>query len=119
MAEVLVVDDNHDNLLLARLFLQHGDHLVETVDTGRGALARLRERRFDVVLLDLRMPDMDGRTVLKELTADAALASTPVIVFSAHADPSIAAEMHDLGCSAFLTKPFTLEELLAAVESVL
>jgi CheY-like chemotaxis protein len=81
-ARLLVVDDNKVNrLLLARSLELHG-HGVALAENGRVALEMLRREGFDLVLLDMEMPEMDGLTVLEQMMADLQLRDLPVIVTS-------------------------------------
>ena len=80
---VLIVDDNRMNRLkLSRGVELHG-HTVAVAENGREAMSMLREQRFDLVLLDIMMPEMDGYGVLKEMKEDGALRDIPVVVISA------------------------------------
>lgn len=82
-------------------------------------MALIRERRPDVVLLDLQLPGADGRTLLRELKADRTLTAIPVVVLSADASPGRAKELLAAGAHAYLTKPFDVGEFLALVDQLL
>jgi len=79
---LLVVEDNAAEQLGIRELLGHDDVEIETLERGQDALAALRDRPFDCVVLDLRLPDMSGLDVLQELRRDASLSDVPVIVFT-------------------------------------
>src|SRR5512139_3906356 len=79
---ILVVDDESLNRVLLSTSLEEAGYIVETAEDGQRALEMLRVRPYDVVLLDLIMPKMDGYRVLAEMKQDAALRRTPVIVIS-------------------------------------
>jgi CheY-like chemotaxis protein len=115
VTSVLVVDDEPDIALICKLALTLAGYEVEQRDTGRAALDYLRATTPDVVLLDLRLPDLTGWEVLDELRDSGRLADLRVVLFSAHAsveDSALAA-----GCVSFVAKPFTPDDLIAHVES--
>ncbi|MDQ1712686.1 MAG: hypothetical protein QOE45_2136 [Frankiaceae bacterium] len=113
MSSVLVVDDEPDIALICRLALTLAGFEVDDRDTGRGALDYLSDRVPDVVLLDLRLPDLSGWQVLDELRSSGRLDELNVILFSAHA--SAAESAVEAGCVSFLAKPFTPDDLVAHV----
>jgi CheY-like chemotaxis protein/signal transduction histidine kinase len=79
---LLVVEDNPAEQLSIRELLNYDDIEIDTAGTGRGALVSLRERQYDCVVLDLRLPDMTGFEVLEEIKRDDALSEVPVVVFT-------------------------------------
>lgn len=113
--KVLVVDDEPDIALICKLALTLAGFEVEECGTGRAALDYLAGVTPDVVLLDLRLPDLSGWEVLDELRDAGRLDELNVIVFSAHA--SAAQSAVEAGCVSFMAKPFTPDELVAQVTS--
>jgi CheY-like chemotaxis protein len=114
-ARVLVVDDDDDlREVMCEALSAEGYEAVQAED-GQRALARLRERRVDVILLDLMMPNMNGWEFRAEQQRDPALAGIPVIVMTAATDVSRTAE---LAASAYLQKPVALGALLETVAEV-
>jgi HAMP domain-containing protein/CheY-like chemotaxis protein/signal transduction histidine kinase len=79
---LLVAEDNEAERLGVTELLSHSDVEIETADTGRSALDKLRGERFDCMVLDLRLPDMSGFEVLEEMQKDETLADLPVVVFT-------------------------------------
>ncbi len=115
MANILVVDDEHGIRDLLWEILNDEGHSVELAENAAQArLARQRDS-FDLVLLDIWMPDTDGVTLLKEWASTGAL-SMPVIMMSGHATIDTAVEATKIGALAFLEKPITMQKLLKAVE---
>ena len=114
---VLVVDDEDDIRTVARLFLEMRGHDATEAVSGEEALAALECQSPDVVLLDLRMPGIGGWGVLDVLQERDRLRDLPVIVVSAHADAASAERAIEIGCRAYLAKPFTSAELTAALEA--
>ena len=112
MTFVLVVDDDPAILRTLVINLRARDYDVETAADGRSALQVVDERMPDVVLLDLGLPDIDGTGVLQRLRA---FTDVPVIVVSARSEPDDKVEALDLGADDFITKPFSIEELLARI----
>lgn len=112
MTFVLVVDDDPAILRTLVINLRARDYDVETAADGRSALQVVDERMPDVVLLDLGLPDIDGIGVLQRLRA---FTDVPVIVVSARSEPDDKVEALDLGADDFITKPFSIEELLARI----
>jgi CheY-like chemotaxis protein len=113
---VLVVDDDRSVRDLLETILRPRYNVV-VANTGVEALNVLRERPTDAVVLDLRMPDMDGRMFLTECRSQPRLATLPVLVVSA--EPSAHEDSQRLGVQACLPKPFDVDSLLGAVEQLL
>lgn len=114
MTFVLVVDDDPAMRRTLSINLRARDYEVETAGDGRSALQVVDERMPDVVLLDLGLPDLDGIAVLRQLRS---FTQVPVIVVSARTESDDKVEALDLGADDFITKPFSLEELLARVRA--
>lgn len=113
MAHALVVDDEHDVRFLLGLLLESAGMTVEVADNGEVALACLAQGTFDVVVLDLMMPVVDGWGVLEALHGrpDA----PPVVVLTAHASPAERRRALDLGAATFVHKPFDPDRLAEQV----
>jgi DNA-binding response OmpR family regulator len=118
MGRVLVVDDEPDVLLLCRLNLQQRGHELLEAGDGSTALELARERRPDVIVLDLMMPGMTGYDVLETLQRDEATSGIPVLVLTAKSLRADRVRSQGLGASAFMTKPFLPSELCEMVESL-
>ena len=119
MARVLVVDDEPDIRLLLHLQLQASGHLVEEAEGGEEAVSKVGAEAFDAVLLDLRMPDVDGWEVLERIGGAERLAALPVIIVSAHADARDEARARALGCRRLLRKPYSVHDLHEELDRVL
>src|SRR5258706_626902 len=116
---ILVVDDVEMNRdLLARRLQQQG-HTVSLAENGRRALERLRAEEFDLVLLDIMMPEMDGYQVLGEMMGDAVLKNVPVIMISAVTEMDSVVKCIEIGATDYLPKPFNAVLLKARVVSTL
>ena len=115
MTTVLVVDDEGDIRLLARLVLEGSGMEVLEAASAHEALRILQVEHIGVVVLDLRMPELDGWAVLDSMRKAGMLERLGVIVVSAHADPSTAALARAAGTSGYLKKPFHPHDLVEAV----
>jgi len=110
VARILVVDDEPDLVEACTLALEDAGYAVATVTQPKDALARARQDRPDLVVLDWVMPGCDGGVVLAQLRADQNTAATPVLVISALADGAPRARSAD--ANGFLAKPFDAEQLV-------
>ena len=118
-ARLLVADDNKINRMLLGRALQLDGYEVTSVEDGRQALERLRQERYDLLLLDMEMPELDGFAVLETLHADPELREIPVIVTSALEGIEHVARCIRLGADDFLSKPVNPVLLQARVGSSL
>ena len=116
---VLVVDDEPDVLLLCRVNLEFEGYEVMEASDGVEAMSRVRERRPDVVLLDVMMPRMDGWQVLSELKADDELKDIPVVMLTAKVQDQDQIRGWSSGASEYITKPFSPLSLSQVLEDVL
>jgi adenylate cyclase len=102
---LLVVDDNKVNRLLLTRTLEQQGHRAATAENGRVALEMLRREAFDLVLLDMEMPEMDGFQVLEQMKADLQLRDVPVIVTSSLEGIDSVVRCIELGAEDYLPKP--------------
>jgi len=114
-ARLLVADDNKVNRLLLQRSLELQGHAVECAANGRVALEMLRDRHFDLLLLDMEMPEMDGFQVLEQLTGDQALRDLPVIVTSSLEGIANVVRCIELGAEDYLPKPVNAVLLKARI----
>ncbi len=114
---LLLVDDEPNILLTLRRALEIEDYVVEVAGSGAIALEKLAARRFDGLLLDVKMPEMDGLEVLRRVKErEPAL---PVIMMSGNATLQIAVEATRMGACDFLEKPLTTDKVLITVRNAL
>jgi signal transduction histidine kinase len=104
--QILVVDDNRMNRLKLSLSLEQQGHTVSLAEDGQQALDMLGSDSFDVVLLDIIMPGMDGYQVLERIKGDGGLRDIPVIVISALDEIESAVRCIEMGAEDYLPKPF-------------
>lgn len=115
---ILVVDDEPDTLGLIELTLATAGYEVRTGFDGKTALALLRQEAFDLLLLDIMMPDISGFEVVLQLQADAT-PLPPVIFLTAKSRPEDRERGNALGARAYLVKPTTRGQLLDAIHKVI
>jgi two-component system, OmpR family, alkaline phosphatase synthesis response regulator PhoP len=116
---VLVVDDEPDVLLLCRVNLEFEGYEVVEASDGEQAMQRLREQRFDVVLLDVMMPKMDGWQVLEAVKADDELKELPVVMLTAKVQDQDQIRGWSQGAADYITKPFSPLALSQVLQDVL
>ncbi len=103
---ILVVDDNRVNRVKLSISLEGQGHRVALAEDGQQALDMLKQQAFDVVLLDIVMPGIDGFQVLEKVKADPELRDIPVIVISALEEIDSAVRCIEIGAEDYLPKPF-------------
>lgn len=116
---LLVVDDNKVNRLLLGRGLEQQGHTVDFAENGRQAIEKLKERRFDMVLLDIQMPELDGYQVLEMIVADSHLRDIPVIMTTALEELDSVVKCIELGAEDYLTKPVNPVLLKARINASL
>jgi len=114
-----VVDDNLDNLTIVEKLLRTRGFQVTTVESGIAALQALEDVRPDVVLLDVMMPNMSGMEVLDRIRANPQHATVPVILVTAKAADHDVLDGYKFGADYYITKPFTVRQLLYGLGLVL
>lgn len=112
---VLVVDDHPVNRLLVGVMLREAGCAVTEAENGKQALARLEDGTFDIVLLDISMPDISGDEVCRRIRADARFAGLRIIAYTAHAMNGERDQIMAAGFDGLLTKPITRASLHAAL----
>jgi len=116
---VLVVDDQEDIREMARLVLIGAGYEVVTASSGREALTLVRAVSFDLMLLDINMPELDGWATLRLLRADEAHDALPVAMFSVKSEVRDKVAGLKDGAIDYITKPFGVDELASRVSRIL
>ena len=111
MSRVAVVDDNSDNRLIIRTILED-QYEIEEFATGIEAIQAFRQRRPDVVILDISLPEMDGTEILRLIRSDARLQDLPVIALTAHAMVGDREKYLNAGFDDYVAKPILDMNLL-------
>jgi two-component system alkaline phosphatase synthesis response regulator PhoP len=116
MARILVIEDEPDIRTLLRFNLEREGHMVMVASSGNDGLHELRRQAFDLVLLDLMLPDRDGLEVCRIMRADATLAAIPIIMVTAKGEESDVVLGLGIGADDYVTKPFRIKELMARIK---
>ena len=115
---ILLGEDSADNRLLIQAYLKHTPYRLDVADNGAIAVAKYRTRAYDLVLMDMQMPVVDGyaatRTI-RQWEAEQGRRPTPIIALTAHALKGDDAKALEAGCTAYLTKPIKKATLLTAI----
>ncbi|MBI1352606.1 MAG: PAS domain S-box protein [Actinomycetales bacterium] len=114
---VLYVEDNPANATLMRQIMRQRPEAELTVSmTGIEGLSLAREGEYDVLFLDLHLPDLGGAEILRELRSDPATTALPIFVLTADASPEVRRQALSMGATGFLTKPVDVAEVLESVD---
>src|SRR6202142_2202502 len=119
MARILVIEDEKDIQDVLDYNLRQAGHKVNLAGTGQDGLRLAREKRPDLVLLDLMLPDMSGTDVCKALKLDPNLRDTQVVILTAKGEEIDRVVGFELGADDYVVKPFSVRELVLRSESVL
>ncbi|MGH9552413.1 MAG: response regulator transcription factor [Terriglobales bacterium] len=117
MAKLLIVEDDRTLASTVQDWLQEEKHTIDLVETGRDALDRLMHYDYELIVLDLGLPDIDGTTICKEMRNSGG--NIPVLMLTGRADIKDKQKGFDVGADDYLTKPFDLRELSARIRSLL
>jgi CheY-like chemotaxis protein len=113
---ILVVEDNPANQMLAEAVLQGHGYRVNLAGSADEALASIERERPGLILMDIQLPGQDGLSLTRQLKADPAQASIPVVAVTAQAMKGDRERFMEAGFDGYLSKPVDLDELLAAIE---
>jgi DNA-binding response OmpR family regulator len=116
---VLVADDDEDILLLVRTVLEREGYEVVATRDGAAAVAAALQRRPDLAVLDVSMPELDGLEVLRRLRTDVSTMDVPVVLLSARVQEEDVKRGFDTGANAYVQKPFSPRELSERVSELL
>ncbi|MEO8187575.1 MAG: response regulator [Burkholderiaceae bacterium] len=114
--KILVVDDSNTIRRSAEIFLAKGGHEVLLAEDGFDALAKVNDWQPDLIFCDILMPRLDGYQTCAIIKRNARFAATPVIMLSSKDGVFDRARGRMVGCQEYLTKPFTKDQLLEAVQ---
>ena len=117
--KVLIVDDEEHIVELLQFNLVNAGYKVITANNGLDALKKVKENKPDLLLLDLMLPGMDGLDVCKEIKRDKETSKTSIIMLTAKSEELDKILGLELGADDYITKPFSIRELLARVKAVL
>lgn len=118
-ALILIVEDNPGSLMLATVALEIEGFAVAGAESAEEARAVLGQKTPDLILMDIQLPGLDGLEFTKQLKANPATATIPVIALTAHAMPLLERAARAAGCAGFIAKPWSPEALSREVRAFL
>ena len=116
MSKILVVDDEPDICTLIRRYAEHDGHKTVGVTNGAEAVERCRKEDFDIIIMDIMMPEMDGFTATKKIRE---IKDIPVLMLSARGTEFDKLYGFEVGVDDYLTKPFSPKELMARISVII
>jgi len=116
---ILVVEDHEDNRRIIRDLLRATGYTMIEAHDGEAALERVAAERFDLILMDIQLPGIDGYEVARRVRLDPANAATPIIAVTSYALSGDEAKTRQAGCNAYVSKPYRPRELLAKIREYL
>ena len=115
MSDILIVEDNPVNQKLIAFLLARAGYSYEVADNGAVALERLEQGQFKLVLMDMMMPVMNGYDATKAIRSNQKLRNLPVIALTANAMKGEDEKCRAVGCSDYLAKPYSKDQILNAI----
>jgi two-component system phosphate regulon response regulator PhoB len=119
MTRIALIEDDEDIAFTIRLNLEREGYAVTSFRGGQEGLLAVQQGAFGFVILDLNLPDLDGFTICRELRRDAATRDVPILMLTARGSERDRVTGLELGADDYLTKPFSVRELMARVAAVL
>lgn len=119
MKKILVADDSMTIVRIASLALKFRGYIVEAVNNGKDAWQALKEEKFDMAIIDLIMPVMDGCELLARIRNDDRTKDIPTVILTEADNEKLRTRVQALGADYFITKPFQSRELIETVEVLL
>ena len=116
MSTVLIVEDNDKNMKLARDVLQAKGYQTLEAETGEEGVRLAKERKPDLVLMDIQLPGINGIEAFRQIRADPGTARIPVVALTASVTPTDRSQITAAGFDAFVGKPINLKEFLDTVK---
>ena len=118
--KILLVDDSEDNRLLIKTFMKGSQHSLDMAENGEEAFEKFMEKRYDLLLMDMQMPVMDGyeaTRIIRRWEEDKNIKETPILAFTAHALKEEVERCLEAGCTDHLAKPVKKKELIERIRS--
>ena len=119
MANIIVIEDVADSANLAKKILTKYNHQAQVASNGEEAIQYISANKFDLVLLDLGLPDVDGQTLLGVLRRNYGMKDTPIIVCTAWPPDSAKKMAEAYGFDGYISKPYRVNEFMEAIENFL
>lgn len=116
---VLIIEDNEQNLYLEQFLLAARGHQIASAGDGASGIALAQQQDFDVILLDIQLPDMNGHEVARHLMALPDWKRVPIIAVTSYAMPGDREKALAAGCSGYLEKPIDSDRFVAQIENLI
>jgi two-component system, chemotaxis family, chemotaxis protein CheY len=116
---ILIVDDSISMRQSLRFILEQNGFAVTEATDGLEGLARQAEKKFDLIVTDVNMPNMDGLSMLRKIRAESANRFVPVLVLTTESQGNVVDEGKKAGATGWIVKPFTNDSLVATIKKVL
>jgi two-component system, cell cycle response regulator DivK len=116
---ILVVEDQEDNRQIIRDMLTFTDYEIIEAESGEQALAAVAKQRPDLILMDIQLPGIDGYEATRQIKADPALRSIPIIAVTSYALSGEEQKARAAGCDEYVPKPYSPRQLLAKIRQYL
>ncbi len=118
-SQIALIEDDADLAFTTRLNLEREGYVVSTFGNGQEGLLSVQQGHFDLLILDLNLPDVDGLTICRELRRTPSTANLPILMLTARASEQDRVTGLELGADDYLVKPFSVRELLARIAAIL
>jgi len=116
---ILVIEDNDLNLKLVKSLLKLGNYTTLAAEDAETGIRLAREKKPDLILMDIQLPGMDGLTATKILKEDGALEKTPIIALTSHAMDGDENKAKEAGCNGYISKPIDTRIFLQSIQDYL
>jgi CheY-like chemotaxis protein len=116
---ILVIEDNELNMKLVRSLLKMSSYVMVEAGDAETGIGLARERKPDLILMDIQLPGMDGLSATKILKADPSLKDTMIIALTSHAMEGDDKKVREAGCDGYITKPIDTRNFLQTVDDYL
>ena len=113
---LLLIDDNEEITDSISFYCESKNIECDVINEGKKGLESIQDKKYDLILLDLAMPDFSGLDIIKSLKEDGALESNNIVVFTASSNRNVLEEIKNSGIKEILKKPCSLNELIAVLE---
>ncbi len=113
---ILVIEDNEQNLYMLDFLLRNRGHRVAAARNGVDGLAKALAEGFDLILLDIQLPEMDGYAVARRLRQTPGCQSVPIVAVTSYALADDCDKAIEAGCTAYITKPIDIKNFCGQVE---
>lgn len=114
-AKILLIEDNEQNRYLLTFLLEQSGHVVSHAANGPSGIELATRERFDLILLDVQIPEMDGYTVARDLRRNPALAATPIVAVTSYAMAGDRETILAAGCDGYMEKPINPDTFVSDV----